>query len=137
MDKYMKAAERLINDERRRQVEKEGWTPAHDDEHTDGSLEKAGDCYLHVVSGVPAGSVPVGWPWEGKWWKPALDNHPKNLVRAGALFRAEAERRSRMPHPDYTQPIAEGDLPIDHSVRLEKKRKQCAIELAAYLRVVV
>ncbi len=37
--------------ERQRQVEKEGWTPGHDDEHTDGSLAFAAACYT-AHSGV-------------------------------------------------------------------------------------
>jgi hypothetical protein len=32
-------------DERRRQIEKEGWTPEHDDDHVDGELSGAAACY--------------------------------------------------------------------------------------------
>jgi hypothetical protein len=32
-------------DERRRQIEREGWTPEHDDEHADGELSGAAACY--------------------------------------------------------------------------------------------
>ena len=36
---------RLIAAERQRQVDVEGWTPAHDDEHDEGELAIAAACY--------------------------------------------------------------------------------------------
>ncbi len=41
----MKTGIELITAERKRQIEKEGWTPEHDAEHTDGSLALAAVCY--------------------------------------------------------------------------------------------
>lgn len=34
-----------IADERKRQIEKEGWTPNHDDEHEENELAFAAVCY--------------------------------------------------------------------------------------------
>lgn len=35
--------------ERRRQIEAEGWTPEHDDEHSNGELSDAAGCYALVA----------------------------------------------------------------------------------------
>lgn len=98
--------------ERRRQIEKEGWTLEHDDGHDDGSLAKAGACYAlnaagvcdnHAVmedhgTGIRGRSivrVPRHWPWASSWWKPKKKDPRKDLVRAGALIIAEIERLDR------------------------------------------
>ena len=41
----MKTGIDLIAEERQRQISVEGWTPQHDDTHTDNSLAKAAACY--------------------------------------------------------------------------------------------
>lgn len=98
--------------ERRRQIEKEGWTLEHDDGHDDGSLAKAGACYAlngagvcdsHAVmedhgTGIRGRSierVPRHWPWASSWWKPRKKDPRKDLVRAAALIIAEIERLDR------------------------------------------
>lgn len=95
--------------ERRRQVEVEGWTPKHDDEHDKGEMARAAACYaLHAGScfawradayqsakpheGNPAAQNSL-WPWDMKWWKPK--DPRRDLVRAGALILAELERLDR------------------------------------------
>lgn len=90
----------LIAQERRRQVEKEGWTLAHDDEHIDGELAGAAASYAasamrQVAEGIPAAAVmPLQtWRWPSKWWKPK--DPLRDLVRAGALIVAEIERLRR------------------------------------------
>jgi hypothetical protein len=87
-----------------RQVESEGWSPEHDDQHTDGSLARAAACYavhagnhqdLALLVGLPAyrDIRPFGWPWAQEWWKPK--DPRRDLVRAGALIVAEIERMDR------------------------------------------
>ena len=85
--------------ERQRQVEQEGWTPGHDDEHDDGQMAVAAGYYA-LACGFPherdigyRGIVPQYWPWEPKWWKPSTARC--NLVKAGALILAEIERLDR------------------------------------------
>ncbi|WCA57802.1 hypothetical protein G6M16_008860 [Agrobacterium tumefaciens] len=75
--------------ERKRQV---GWTPEHDDKHTDGALAKAATCYASVYR--LAASY---WPWDIKWWKPK--DRRRDLIRAAALLIAEIERLDRLPYP--------------------------------------
>ena len=76
--------------ERRRQIEVEGWTPAHDDEHKNGEMARAASCY---AVGAPAFMAWDLWPWDRKWWKPG--DRRRDLVKAGALILAEIERLDR------------------------------------------
>lgn len=79
--------------ERRRQIEQEGWTPAHDDEYLmRGSLARAASCYALSSLGLKV-AVPGGWPWASEWWKPTTPR--RDLVKAGALILAEIERLDR------------------------------------------
>lgn len=80
----------LIAAERRRQVESEGWTPEHDDEHDTEEMAFAAACYVTAGEGEPP---PAIWPWDWKWWKPK--GRVRNLIRAGALIVAEIERLQR------------------------------------------
>lgn len=89
--------------ERKRQVEQEGWTPAHDDGHDSGEMLIAANIYYHHAVDALAFAVeptaytrcepPVGWPWDRKWWKPK--DPRRDLIRAGALAMAEKERLQR------------------------------------------
>lgn len=86
-----KAAEDVMA-ERRRQVEAEGWIPAHDDQHNARELSAAAECYAGAVSKHDA--CPAIWPWDEAWWKP--QDYRRNLVKAGALILAEIERLDRL-----------------------------------------
>ncbi|MBV7457359.1 hypothetical protein KW843_22960 [Acidovorax sp. sif1233] len=89
-------AARDVLSERRRQVSAEGWTRAHDDKHSDGSLAAAAACYAIVSVPSRRGEVPVSlWPksWAPSWWKPS--DPRRNLIKAGALILAELERIDR------------------------------------------
>lgn len=82
--------------ERQRQVEVEGWTPEHDDEHQPGTLCRAAACYAFNAyhdAHLRRDGTPHGWPWEAGWWKPY--NRRADLVRAGALIAAEVDRIDR------------------------------------------
>lgn len=79
--------------ERQRQIEVEGWTPAHDDEHEDGALTQAAACYALAAAGHKGSIVTQFWPWQAAWWKPYSKR--RDLVRAAALIVAEIERMDR------------------------------------------
>lgn len=90
----------LIAAERERQISAEGWTPEHDDEHSESELSLAAWAYIeHTVYEVNHdlmlndGEPPCPWPWDAKWWKPR--DPIRNLVRAGALIAAEIDRLQR------------------------------------------
>lgn len=88
----------LIAKERSRQVEEEGWTAAHDAQHTKGELAIAGACYAFDYVGQNYGSegcLQVGedfWPWEGGTMKVTPGDAIRQLTKAGALIAAEIDR---------------------------------------------
>ncbi len=95
----------LIAVERQRQVEREGWTPEHDDDtHQMGEIAIAAACYALPESerrALPCNEPedggdgsPLIWPWGG-YWKPVPDDRIRELVKAGALIAAEIDRLSR------------------------------------------
>lgn len=90
-------AARDVLAERRRQIEQEGWTPAHDDQYRDHELPCAAGCYAMYTLAYPAGDPPPAWPWVADWWKPTT--HRRNLVKAGALIQAAIERLDRTGVP--------------------------------------
>jgi hypothetical protein len=107
----MKTGIEQIAAERKRQVEKEKWTPEHDDvEHTTGSLAIAGACYALTPDVrdqriLNKSVLELFWPWEIGWWKPTStpkDDQGKRrireLVKAGALMAAEIDRLQRLLH---------------------------------------
>ena len=83
--------------ERQRQIEREGWTPEHDDEHRNGEMAAAAACY--ALAGIPhwarEQAIANFWPWDTKWWKPDSNDDIRDLEKAGALIAAEIERRLR------------------------------------------
>lgn len=79
--------------ERKRQREKEGWSVAHDDCHTEGELAQAAACYAWCPP-RPL-EVKKAWPWGREWWKPTPTDRRRELVKAGALIIAEIERLDR------------------------------------------
>lgn len=95
--------------ERKRQIEAEGWTYQHDDEHASGELARAASAYalagsydewgrnlfigeFHALAQTMVRRIfPSTWDW--KWWKPT--NRRRDLVKAAALLVAEIERLDR------------------------------------------
>jgi hypothetical protein len=91
----------MIAAERQRQIEAEGWTPEHDDDHSDGELLLAAGSYASYALGLEYHGRNfddalwrVRWPWSIDWWKPS-DDPIRNLVKAGALIAAEIDRLQR------------------------------------------
>lgn len=110
---WRRAMSKAIEDiaiERQRQVEAEGWSPEHDDEHDGEQLVRAAACYAlgtRKVSFKSGGSgfgvrgyeewyysTHRAWPWADEWWKPGPDRR-RELVKAAALVVAEIERIDR------------------------------------------
>ncbi len=90
-----KAAQDVLA-ERKRQVEKEGWTPEHDEQHG-GALAEAAAAY--ALSGAfwnrhgKKRVKPFCWPWDDLWWKPT--NARRDMVKAAALLHAAIEAYDR------------------------------------------
>lgn len=114
---------KLISDERKRQIEKEGWTFDHDDEHEDAELAMAAALYAspddnlmivnHCDCCKTVKKIDDPWPWwdsynydryndggvnieDHAWDKRKSHDRIKRLVIAGALIVAEIERLKRL-----------------------------------------
>jgi len=99
----------LIAQERKRQIEVEGFTSEKDDTYTDGELAQAASVYADMANyhgelplledGTKKVKVLIArdfkWPWCTLWWKPTPDNRIKELTKAGALIAAEIDRLLR------------------------------------------
>lgn len=98
-----------VRRERERQVNEEGWTPGHDDNHCFGELARAAAAYAWFASFTDEardgmkmepkrGYINLLWcmwprSWSECWWKPK--DRRRDLVRAAALLVAEIERLDR------------------------------------------
>lgn len=103
----MKTAIELITEERKRQIEVKGYTPEHDDMHTNGELAMAAATYaatpnININTRKSQGVFLTIkrwalWPFELKSFKPSLDNNRKrDLIKSVALMIAEIERLQRL-----------------------------------------
>ena len=125
--------------ERRRQVEAEGFTTEHDDEHTDGDIARAAATYamagamqtsylrMHFLGEWANGGfskVRSQWPdrWDWAWFKPT--NPRRDLVKAAALILAEIERLDRA---DGTAALA----PTAHPVPAGREEIKTAVDIVA------
>lgn len=80
-------AKKMIEAERARQQDREGWTHAHDDAFVLGQLRDAAWCYYIGTDRL--------WPFSIRhWYKPGTDRM-RTLVKAGALAKAEMDRLER------------------------------------------
>jgi hypothetical protein len=105
----------LIAKERQRQIEKEGWSADHDDQHGSDALAMAAALYaspkeLYVVEPPREGgflpTIEDPWPWwnisacQGRgtpsskhaWDKRKVHSRKRRLEIAGALIAAELDR---------------------------------------------
>jgi hypothetical protein len=95
-------ADRMIVDERERQVSHEGYSEKHDDAHVYGALGRAALAYINVATTTENTEPPNYWPWDREYWKPWSKTIPDKvdkqrcLVKAGALLLAEQARVMRL-----------------------------------------
>ena len=102
----MKTGIELIAEERKRQIEVEGWVPDHDDDNDLEELAAAAACYAMprdvrkcTLSGRGGSIIDWLWPWASEWWKPGrstVDGRIRDCVKAGALLAAEIDRWQRI-----------------------------------------
>lgn len=133
----------LIAQERIRQLEKEGWSASHDDDHADGSLASAAACYADLAAQQAVGddnpctdrTPPNAWPWSAGWWKPK--DMRRNLVRAGALIAAELDRlngtspdsaRVARSRPESVSFEGDGKVAVDVDALIRSPRFQQQVE---------
>lgn len=112
----------IIAEERRRQISEEGWTPEHDDQHTDGELAEAASTYAascnlstrlpEMINGKEfPRKVTVlrhtRWPFDYDWFKPTPNDRVRELAKAGALIAAEIDRLKRLEKVDDSKKDAQ------------------------------
>lgn len=107
----MKTGIERIAEERRRQIEQEGYTPEHDDQHDEGELALVAALY---ATPIPLYQISVTddrkeerpgyrgitleaddpWPcsWGAEWDKRTKHDRIRQLTIAGALIAAEIDR---------------------------------------------
>ena len=89
----------LITAERKRQLEIEGYTEAHDDTHVDGEIANAAACYTATrerrLTLMAPRKGPSLWPWDMEDYHPSPGDRIKELSKAGALIAAEIDRLIR------------------------------------------
>lgn len=90
-----------ITAERKRQIEVEGFTSEHDDEHDECELALAGAVYAlsgaadsDLRNDVRMAAIRELWPFEARWLK--VTGGREDLVKAGALIAAEIDRLDRL-----------------------------------------
>lgn len=115
MEQFLTKAAVDVLAERQRQMKAEGFTPAHDDLHTDGQLARAAAAYAVAADTAiyeadktrPSwnqsyiAGVTRAWPWNWGLWKPT--NKRRDLVKAAALLLAEIERVDRSASVNATK----------------------------------
>lgn len=89
----------LINAERERQINTEGYNNEHDDAECSGALSTAGAIYAlpwnirNILKAIDY------WPWDKSFYKPSkyddIDSRIKELSKAGALIAAEIDKLLR------------------------------------------
>lgn len=95
----MKNGLELIAEERKRQIEVEGWTLEHDKKYKNNELFYAACCYYAaqrnraLQPNMNPYEAPDEWPFDKSWWKPSPDDRIRELVKAGALFFADNQAR--------------------------------------------
>lgn len=100
-----------IAQERRRQIEIEGWTAEHDDEHDAGELGEAAAYYCDYCKPEWARDFLFPANWDDRWMKRQGFPFPtlRDLIKAGALVAAEIDRRQRKMFGGGSDPATEAD----------------------------
>lgn len=98
--KHINTGVQMIAEERQRQINHEGWTEEHDDQHNDGSLAHAAAAYACAelyrrTTSEGYDNTPHMWPFEKQWWKPTPEDRIRELQKSGALIAAEIDRLQR------------------------------------------
>lgn len=88
----------LIEEERLRQINKEGYTAEHDDTEDEGELSRA--AALYTLPSHLRWHINHLWPWSKDDYKPnkecTHEGRIRELVKAGALIAAEIDRIKRV-----------------------------------------
>jgi len=78
----------LIREERRRQIEDEGYDARHD--FCEPLNRLVAGAVSYAMADIDYGEAEAWWPWDFGSWKPK--DRKRNLVRAGALIAAAIDK---------------------------------------------
>ena len=97
----MKRGIERIADERKRQMEGEGWTPENEDEYKEGQLAILASAYaIPPIAGEGSNdnrlSLALKSMWSLEGWELSPDGRIRELEKAGALIVAEIDRLQRL-----------------------------------------
>lgn len=81
----------LVKAERQKQINKHGYTPEHDDEHTDGLIADAGACYAATSLEV----LNLTWEWHPDYFTKQDHDRKQQLIITAAFINAEYDRLVR------------------------------------------
>ena len=87
----MKTGIELIAEERKRQVEVEGFTDEHDKQYDSLELVFAAITYA-IPDDLDSIDPRHYWPWDPSWYKRTPNDRVRELSKAGALIAAEIDR---------------------------------------------
>jgi hypothetical protein len=95
-----------IEEERRRQIEEEGFSLKHDlERNAHGECARAAACYALPMeirsSFFSLGMGHLLWPWATKRFKPIPKDRIRELEKAGALVAAEIDRLLALEEANY------------------------------------
>lgn len=99
----------MIAAERKRQLEKEGWSEMHDDDHVLGEMAITAACY--AANGTAAEVTVNGgdaFPWGSCHDKRRKHGRIRQLVIAGALIAAEIDRLQRSAARSRPEEVSRG-----------------------------
>lgn len=101
--KNTKTGVELIAEERKRQIESEGWTSEYDKHHSNGELADAAALYAMTEEIRAYVDLKWGndmwlhfWPFDFKRLKFTPEDRVKQLSKAGALIAAEIDRLNNL-----------------------------------------
>jgi len=95
MEKFLE----LVKAERLKQINKHGYTPEHDDEHTDGSIADAAACYAATTDPYEKGhfgKFRALWRWDFNYYKKEEKTRKDQIITACSMLMAEWERLERI-----------------------------------------
>lgn len=89
---------KLVKAERQKQINKHGYTPEHDDEHTNGEIANAAACYaatvpiFKVMANTDIFPMKTVYPWHCTLFSKQEKSRKEQIVTACAMLMAEYER---------------------------------------------
>ncbi len=130
-----KTGVQLIEIERQRQIDEEGWTPEHDDEHEDGELALVAALYSTPIklyekikeSDVIAFSDPWPGTWDAQWdkrWGYGSNKWKESMLRPSPRTYRKKERLDLLIKAGALIELMKGDTRGKRNKAIVSRAKQ-------------